>query len=220
MQSKLIAGLVASMFITSIAAAQANPPVEAGKTPRHGHHLAKLDKDGDGFISREEAAGHPMLAKQFDAIDTNRDGKLAKEELHAARDAMRAQHRDALAAKFKQADKDGDGAISKAEAEAWFLPLAAKKFDAADTNRDGKLTLAEAQAARRDHAGPRHAKFEQRFKAADRDGDQVVTRAEAEAMAREGLNRKFERMDANRDGKLTLEEMQAGRHGHHGKGKV
>src|SRR5438045_9442108 len=39
------------------------------------------DKDGDGSLSREEAhANTPRLAKQFDAIDTNHDGKVRSEE--------------------------------------------------------------------------------------------------------------------------------------------
>lgn len=39
----------------------------------------QLDKDHDGFISREEAAG-TNLANDFDKLDTNRDGKLSPGE--------------------------------------------------------------------------------------------------------------------------------------------
>ena len=39
----------------------------------------QLDRNHDGFISREEAAG-TNLANDFDALDTNRDGKLSPGE--------------------------------------------------------------------------------------------------------------------------------------------
>jgi Ca2+-binding EF-hand superfamily protein len=45
----------------------------------------KLDVNGDGLISREEAAKAPRLVKQFDAIDTNKDGLLSREEFAAWR---------------------------------------------------------------------------------------------------------------------------------------
>lgn len=56
---------------------------------------------------------------------------------------------------------------------------------------------------------PRYlAKFEERFKAADKDGDGTLTKEEA---ATAGLGRivdNFERIDANRDGKITIDELR------------
>lgn len=40
-----------------------------------------LDADGDGHISRAEAAAHATLAAEFNAIDANRDGRLSRNEL-------------------------------------------------------------------------------------------------------------------------------------------
>lgn len=40
-----------------------------------------LDVDGDGYISRAEAKAHPALDAEFNAIDSNRDGRLSREEL-------------------------------------------------------------------------------------------------------------------------------------------
>jgi len=43
--------------------------------------FAALDVDGDGFISRAEAKAHATLDAEFNAIDSNRDGRLSREEL-------------------------------------------------------------------------------------------------------------------------------------------
>ena len=45
----------------------------------------------------------------------------------------------------KNWDKDGDGAVSKAEWIAAGRP--AERFDAVDANKDGKVTAAELEAA-------------------------------------------------------------------------
>jgi hypothetical protein len=55
-----------------------------------GGRYSRLDADGDGFITRDEAAGRPVLQKRFDEIDTNKDQRLSREELRAAR----RQHRE------------------------------------------------------------------------------------------------------------------------------
>jgi len=52
----------------------------------HGHH-ARVDADGDGSISRDEAKAAPRLTENFDAIDTNKDGMLSRDELAAWRSA-------------------------------------------------------------------------------------------------------------------------------------
>ena len=46
----------------------------------------KADANGDGRLSREEAKkGMPQIARDFDRIDTNKDGMVTVEELEAAR---------------------------------------------------------------------------------------------------------------------------------------
>lgn len=49
----------------------------------------RLDTDGDGMISQEEAKNSPRLSANFAAIDANKDGRLTRDEIHAWRHAQR-----------------------------------------------------------------------------------------------------------------------------------
>jgi Ca2+-binding EF-hand superfamily protein len=60
--------------------------------------MAKIDKDGDGRVSRNEAAGSPF-AQRFDRLDTNRDGYVTREEMRAAFQQMRDARAKAPAAR-------------------------------------------------------------------------------------------------------------------------
>ena len=59
--------------------------------------------------------------------------------------AAKAQKREA---RFVAADKNGDGALTKAEADAAGLKRLSENFAAIDTNKDGKVTRAELAAYR------------------------------------------------------------------------
>jgi len=116
-----------------------------------------------------------------------------------------------LAAQFRSADADGDGMLSRAEAER-AAPRWADQFDAIDADRDGRISPEEVRAWRRSGKDRRKAgvsaKFDQLFDRADADHDGALSRTEARA----GLPRvagKFDRIDSNGDGRLTREEMRA-----------
>jgi len=107
---------------------------------------------------------------------------------------------------FERLDADGDGAISRAEIDA----APAARFAEADANGDGKVTVdeiaammraqADARAARMlslrdadgdgalsaDEMGPRRAdRADRMFSRLDADGDGAITRAEAQAAMQE-----------------------------------
>ena len=88
----LVTVLLSAGIGASVAFAQT--PVEPPKGERaHKMHerLKAADKDGDGKISRAEAAALPRLAKHFDEIDTNKDGFITKEEMQAHHEKRMAQ---------------------------------------------------------------------------------------------------------------------------------
>jgi Ca2+-binding EF-hand superfamily protein len=56
--------------------------------------LKGLDSNGDMALTRAEIGDKaPRLAERFDQLDTNRDGRLEREELRAGRQAMRGAGR-------------------------------------------------------------------------------------------------------------------------------
>jgi hypothetical protein len=102
----------------------------------------QVDANGDGIITREEAQVYPRLATHFDAADTNRDGRLEGTEVEAGRDTAKREARAAIRERWNAADKDGDGAISQAEANE-SMPRLGKRFDDFDANGDGKISREE-----------------------------------------------------------------------------
>jgi Ca2+-binding EF-hand superfamily protein len=120
---------------------------QAGDAPNPPPGRPSVDANQDGIVTREEASTHPRLAAQFDAADTNHDGQLDAAEMNAHREAMRAGMRAKGQERWVAADKDGDGALTREEAQA-SMPGVAEHFDALDANHDGKVDRAEMHDAR------------------------------------------------------------------------
>lgn len=146
--------LIAALFLVPALGFAAD--YTAGPKGERGSHFKKADADGNGTLSRAEVEKFtPRLAKSFDQIDANKDGQLSRDEMTAWRKTHRHAHRHGnktdrqarAAERFRHADADADGAISRAEAEK-HAPRLAQKFDRIDSDKDGKLTQDELRAYR------------------------------------------------------------------------
>lgn len=169
--------------------------------------FSRLDADKDGFITTAEVDSmrakraerrQDRMAKKtanfdparaFARLDTNKDGKLAMAEVEAVRAARKPDGKAGAKAGGRGAER---------------------LFARADSNQDGFVTLAEFQAApkpNRDKAamGRRGEGMSRMIGAADVNKDGKVSLAEAQQAA---LTR-FDRADANRDGRVTPEERKA-----------
>ncbi len=123
---------------------------------------------------------------------------------------------------LRHLDTNGDGVISKEEAQAAANARIDKAFARLDTNQDGQITQDEIRAAQEARRAEREARFEARIKQADTNGDGLLSKEEAQA-GMPMLARGFDRLDTNKDGQLSLDEIKAGRaamagrrHGPHG----
>jgi len=124
------------------AAAQAGDPQAVGKPGR-----PPMDANSDGIVTREETQSFPRLSADFDVADANKDGQLDTAEMNAHRERMRGEMRAKAEQRWKDADKDGDGALSREEAQA-SMPRLAERFDKFDSNGDGKIARDEMHNVR------------------------------------------------------------------------
>jgi len=85
----LIAGAAAALLQAGFAAAQSPPPEQAGQPTKPTHPtqpktdatFATLDADGDGRISKAEAAADAKVTQQFSMYDKNENGYIDKDEV-------------------------------------------------------------------------------------------------------------------------------------------
>lgn len=176
---------------------------------------AKLDSSGDGRISLgealafAEATSWSLASKDvgliLEEIDTSKDGKIGLEE-HLAdlgkqvepqteTDVRAMEVRIVLEAKkFKAADGDGDGYLDAQEMPGLFFPetsasvlavMAAEAMERKDSDKDSKLSPFE-------------------FWEADLMGEDGSAPPSELSQEEQGV---FERLDSDRDGFLSLEEL-------------
>ncbi|QWP76174.1 hypothetical protein J5226_21710 [Lysobacter sp. K5869] len=208
----LAAIAAAAMFAGAATAVFAQPPAagagaDAGQRPR-----MKIDANGDGVISREEAAKFPRLAERFDELDKNHDGKLDASERPQRRGGREHGGRHGGPGGAAKLDTDGDGRISSAEAAK--SPRLAQNFAQIDANKDGYLVRGELRAyfqrERPKWEAERAKRFDAKFAEADLNHDGKLSKIEVqEKMPR--LAEQFAFLDENRDGFLSKDELKPDR---------
>ena len=103
--TKRLAMLLMAGLLSMAAQVWAAPPAGGGA----GERFKQYDKDGDGLLSRSEVDQiKPLLATNFDAIDTNKDGSLSREEIRAY--LMDRRMSAANRASLSRCQKQGAGA--------------------------------------------------------------------------------------------------------------
>lgn len=186
-KSTLAAGAAAVLAVLTAGSALAQ------QTPVRGN---RGDGDGDGRISRAEFVD--ARVSRLTAIDANRDGSISAEERQSGIDTRRNQR---ASARFEALDKDGNGSVSRDE------------FTAAREARPERADRGGRQMRQGGHrGGPRGHWGRGRGGHAGEWGPNAEARGPltiADVQTR--LTTQFDRVDANRDGFITVEERTAAR---------
>jgi hypothetical protein len=157
MKTLFLAATVAGAMLAGGAGAQTPPQqMERGG----GMGMMRADTDGDGRISRAEAAA--AADTRFARMDANGDGKLTPEEMGprggrggsdmppppppAVADAAAPPPARGMGGGrgIRRADADGNGSLTRDE----FRALEMRRFDRLDANQDGFIDQGEMQAMR------------------------------------------------------------------------
>jgi hypothetical protein len=171
--------------------------------------LQQHDTNKDGKISKEEAtaAGTAM----FTAIDADKDGIVTPGEMRQHREAMREERKAAMEA--RRAERQAEREAAKADAPTP-PPGGAPQEQAMNDDgpgRDGRGHEGKRHGWHNERAdrggdrrGPDGMRGEGRMmRVADTDENGQISLAEATAMA----DRMFTRMDRNKDGFISADDM-------------
>jgi Ca2+-binding EF-hand superfamily protein len=177
MISTAVAGVALAAAAPALAQAQAPIPAPAPQVQVRTQHLPMRVK------TRTEVVAH--VRDLFARLDTNRDGYITRDEANAAHQKMAGAMRQKFTKRF--AERRG--------------PMTAGGgFDRLDLNKDGVITrdeFAQARSTMREHRV-----------LVMRDGDRGMGAVRGPGRQRLGLGgRMFEMADANRDGRVSLQEM-------------
>lgn len=151
--------------------------------------VQQFDSNHDMKVSRDELkAGVDAM---FDAADTNKDGELTPKEVRDYRMQKIKAWREERAQQMDQNKKSGDKAAMTQTGD-----------DMGEPGHEGP--------GKHGHRGPgmREARMQSlmMFARLDKDGNGRISKKEAE----DGANRLFDRLDRNKDGVISIDDMPKG----------
>src|SRR6516162_836709 len=154
--------------------------------------LKEHDKNGDGFLQRDELP--PAYRAAFERLDTNKDGKISREELAQGVALLRPRRRpsDLIYMLVEMSDSDEESPREVQRAYDILRRL--------DRNKDGKIDGDELKAGR-EHIANNRVDF--LFKQLDANKDGRISREEAKGH----ILANFAEIDANRDGFIDRVEL-------------
>lgn len=190
--NKLLATAAAAVVAAGIAPAVAQTANSSAPKParemtrsdiqaRVADHFARLDSNRDGFVTREEA----------DSVRKEMREKMVE---------RRAEHRARM---FDEIDANRDGSITRSEWAA-HEPSMHRVMVRKIAGKDGEVTEHRMPGTPGRHrmGGGAMMMMGPMFEMADADKDGRVSLQEAQGAA----GRHFDRMDSNRDGRITPDE--------------
>ncbi|MFL6721165.1 MAG: EF-hand domain-containing protein [Sphingomonas sp.] len=178
---KLLLGgaAVAALFAMVPANAQPVPPA-APVAPQAQMPMQRMPMR---VQTRDEVVQH--VRELFARLDTNRDGFLTREEADAAKQKMAGEMRTRFAQRLAEPGRA--------------MPDRGAMFDRLDTNKDGTISRQEFVSAQ--------PQIQERRVIMMRDGGEPG-KMRMHGMGMGGMHgRMFESADANRDGRVSLQEM-------------
>jgi Ca2+-binding EF-hand superfamily protein len=103
----------------------------------------RYDRNGDGRLEAAEVRGHPYLERRLRRLEPRRS-YLIRSDLTPTSRSMLGER---LRLRFRQADRNGDGRLTRSEAGR--LPWVLERFEIADIDGDQSVTLQELWTLRR-----------------------------------------------------------------------
>jgi len=197
-----ITALVFGSGLALAGAALAGPDCGAGKAKAG--RMSQLDSNKDGKVTLVELT----QSKQswLREVDANKDGVATRAELDAR---FAAGHAERMTKRFDSKDTNKDGRLTREESH-----LPERWFSRADANKDGSVTREELAQHPRGKAGAPGGQRGGKLAQLDTNSDDKIDDAEIKNAAA----RMLQRLDRNKDGVLSADELgrNKGRHRGHG----
>lgn len=194
--------LMAGAFAVAGVASLSSLAVAENRGSHGGHHGAgKHGKGHHGGYHKRGKRGDKALYRMMTRFDADKDGKLSQDEVDETRKGLHAEH-----------DANKDGKLSLSEFETLWVDFTNRRmvrgFQRLDVDGDAVITVEEYLAP-----------FANTVARKDRNDDNVLDANDRKRKKHRGrgAGRMMESFDANKDGKLTQDEINDTRKGLHAK---